>query len=90
VDAAWSIQSLCTAVALLLSDPAPESPLSTPAGNLLRVGDVVGYKSMAKMYAEKFARTTNEFFRAPRRQRHRPNAPKCPDYRYLQQAATSQ
>jgi peroxin-4 len=69
---AWSIQSLCTAVVLLLSDPAPESPLNTLAGNLLRVGDVVGYKSMAQMYAEKFAPTTNEFYDRARAARSAP------------------
>jgi peroxin-4 len=61
---AWSIQSLCTAVALLLSHPAPDSPLNVLAGNLLRIGDVVGYRSMASMYADKFAPTKNELFEA--------------------------
>jgi peroxin-4 len=56
---AWSIQSLCTAVSLLMSQPAPDSPLNTLAGNLLRCGDDVGYYSMAAMYARKFAATRN-------------------------------
>lgn len=56
---AWGIQTLCTAVQLLMGEPAPDSPLNTLAGNLLRLGDKVGYQSMGSMYARKFAPTKN-------------------------------
>lgn len=57
---AWGIQTLCTAVQLLLSEPVPDSPLNTLAGNLLRYHDEVGYRSMASMYARKYAHKKNE------------------------------
>jgi peroxin-4 len=71
---AWNIQSLCTAVSLLLSNPAPESSLNTLAGTLLQVGDDLAFRSMAAMYAVKFAPTVNEMYekakRAPRSDSH--------------------
>jgi peroxin-4 len=42
-----------------MGHPAPDSPLNTLAGNLLRYGDEVGYHSMAAMYAKTFAPTVN-------------------------------
>lgn len=42
-----------------MGEPAPDSPLNTLAGNLLRLGDKVGYQSMGSMYARKFAPTKN-------------------------------
>ena len=56
---AWGISSLCTAIELLLSQPVPDSPLNTLAGNLLRANDVVGYNSMASMYADIYAAKRN-------------------------------
>lgn len=58
---AWSIQSMCTAIQLLMDEPVADSPLNTLAGNLLRIGDNVGYWSMASMYARKFAPTRNTY-----------------------------
>lgn len=52
---AWTLQSACRAIGLLLSDPAPESPLNCDAGNLLRNGDLRGFRSLAKMYTSLFA-----------------------------------
>ena len=47
---AWTLQSTCQAIAALMSDSAPDSPLNCDAGNLLRGGDVRGYNSLARMY----------------------------------------
>ena len=47
---AWTLQSVCRAVAALLSHPEADSPLNCDAGNLIRNGDGRGFKSMAKMY----------------------------------------
>ena len=66
---AWGIQSLCTAIRLLLSEPVAESPLNTLAGNLLRFHDVVGYRSMALLYAKKFAKTENVLMAKAKAQR---------------------
>ena len=57
----WGVQTMCSAIQQLLSDPAPNSPLNTLAGNLLRYNDNVGYRSMVRMYARKFASTVNTF-----------------------------
>ena len=47
---AWTLQSVCRAVAALLSHPEADSPLNCDCGNLIRSGDMRGYKSMASMY----------------------------------------
>lgn len=47
---AWTLQSVCRAVAALLSHPEADSPLNCDCGNLIRSGDMRGYRSMAKMY----------------------------------------
>jgi peroxin-4 len=52
---AWTLQSSCRAIIILLSDPEPDSPLNCDAGNLLRNGDVRGFQSLAKMYTALFA-----------------------------------
>ncbi|KEG00299.1 ubiquitin-conjugating enzyme E2, putative [Plasmodium vinckei vinckei] len=52
---AWTIQSLCRAILFLLNEPNAESPLNCDAGNLIRSGDVKGFKSMAKMYTKEYA-----------------------------------
>ncbi|GAQ84201.1 ubiquitin-conjugating enzyme [Klebsormidium nitens] len=49
---AWTLQSVCRAVIALLSHPEPDSPLNCDCGNLLRAGDLRGYKSMARMYTK--------------------------------------
>lgn len=52
---AWTLQSTCRAIIVLLSDAEPESPLNCDAGNLLRNGDIRGFKSVARMYTSLYA-----------------------------------
>eukprot|EP00871_Galdieria_phlegrea_P001916 jgi/Galph1/2725/GphlegSOOS_G1387.1 len=52
---AWTLQSICRAILVLLSHPEPESPLNCDAGNLLRAGDLRGYRSVAKMFTTLYA-----------------------------------
>eukprot|EP00826_Nyctotherus_ovalis_P040168 TRINITY_DN3925_c0_g1_i11.p2 TRINITY_DN3925_c0_g1~~TRINITY_DN3925_c0_g1_i11.p2 ORF type:complete len:160 (-),score=22.52 TRINITY_DN3925_c0_g1_i11:165-644(-) len=47
---AWTLESVCRAIINLLSDPNADSPLNCDCGNLIRGGDMRGYKSMALMY----------------------------------------
>ncbi|XP_064985714.1 protein PEROXIN-4 isoform X1 [Musa acuminata AAA Group] len=47
---AWTLQSVCRAIIALMAHPEPDSPLNCDSGNLLRSGDVRGYRSMARMY----------------------------------------
>lgn len=67
---AWGIQTLCTAIQSLLAEPAPDSPLNTLAANLLKCGDNVGYRSMGKLYAKKFAFTKNIFMEEEKNQQN--------------------
>ncbi|CBH13100.1 ubiquitin carrier protein, putative [Trypanosoma brucei gambiense DAL972] len=48
---AWTISSVCRAIISLLTEPDARSPFNCDAGNLLRAGDVMGYNSLARMYA---------------------------------------
>lgn len=48
---AWTLSSVCRAVSSLLSSPDADSPLNCDAGNLVRMGDLVGFRSMVRMYA---------------------------------------
>merc|ERR1719240_1104628 len=52
---AWGLQSACRAIIALLSDPEADSPLNCDAGNMIRAGDMIAYKSMAKMYTTEHA-----------------------------------
>jgi peroxin-4 len=52
---AWSLQSACRAITSILSEPVHDSPLNCDAGNMLRAGDLVAFRSMAKMYCVEFA-----------------------------------
>eukprot|EP00933_Yihiella_yeosuensis_P055815 TRINITY_DN54744_c0_g1_i1.p1 TRINITY_DN54744_c0_g1~~TRINITY_DN54744_c0_g1_i1.p1 ORF type:complete len:152 (+),score=22.72 TRINITY_DN54744_c0_g1_i1:169-624(+) len=52
---AWTLQYVCRAVIALLLDPNADSPLNCDAGNLIRSGDMRGFKSMAKMYTVEHA-----------------------------------
>ena len=52
---AWTLNSVCRAVIALLSHPEADSPLNCDCGNLIRNGDMRGYRSMAKMYTQMHA-----------------------------------
>lgn len=47
---AWGLQAACRAVLALLSDPDADSPLNCDAGNMIRGGDMMAYRSTANMY----------------------------------------
>mmetsp|Transcript_57755 Transcript_57755/g.137475 ORF Transcript_57755/g.137475 Transcript_57755/m.137475 type:complete len:152 (-) Transcript_57755:80-535(-) len=52
---AWTLQCLCRAILALMQEPNADSPLNCDAGNLIRNGDVRGFRSMAKMYTAEHA-----------------------------------
>eukprot|EP00930_Biecheleria_cincta_P079349 TRINITY_DN67150_c0_g1_i1.p1 TRINITY_DN67150_c0_g1~~TRINITY_DN67150_c0_g1_i1.p1 ORF type:complete len:153 (+),score=27.03 TRINITY_DN67150_c0_g1_i1:62-520(+) len=52
---AWTLQYVCRAVIALMLDPNADSPLNCDAGNLIRGGDLRGFKSMARMYTAEYA-----------------------------------
>lgn len=52
---AWGLRTVCLAVLILLGDPEPSSPFNCDAGNLLREGDLLGYSSLVRYYAGRFA-----------------------------------
>jgi len=54
---AWTLESVCRAIINLMSDPNADSPLNCDCGNLIRGGDLKGYKSMANMYTIEYALT---------------------------------
>jgi hypothetical protein len=51
----WSLKSVMRAIIALLQEPNADSPLNCDAGNLIRSGDVRGFRSMAKMYTVEHA-----------------------------------
>ncbi|CEM28690.1 unnamed protein product [Vitrella brassicaformis CCMP3155] len=52
---AWTLLYVCRAVIALLYAPNAESPLNCDAGNLIRSGDLRGFRSMARMYTRELA-----------------------------------
>jgi len=54
-SAAYTLQSVCRSIIVLLANPEPESPLNCDCGNLLRCGDKRGFRSLAKMYTHQYA-----------------------------------
>uniref|UniRef100_A0A6B2LNL0 UBC core domain-containing protein n=1 Tax=Arcella intermedia TaxID=1963864 RepID=A0A6B2LNL0_9EUKA len=49
-SAVYTLTAVCRSIINLLDSPEPDSPLNCDCGNLLRSGDVRGFKSMARMY----------------------------------------
>ena len=52
---AWTLQSTCLAILVLLDNPDPTSPLDCDSGNLLRAGDTQGYRSLVKLFVRMHA-----------------------------------
>lgn len=52
---AWTLQSACRAIMLLLEAPEADSPLNCDAGNMVRAGDARAYRSTARMYCAQLA-----------------------------------
>ena len=49
-NAMWTLESVARAIVNLLLNPNADSPLNCDAGNTIRAGDMLAFKSMAKMY----------------------------------------
>lgn len=45
-----SLETVCRAILDLMMHPNADSPLNCDAGNLIRNGDLLGYRYLAKMY----------------------------------------
>ena len=52
---AWTLESVCLAIQVLLTEPDETSPLNCDAGNLLRCRDRRGYNSIVRMYTRLYA-----------------------------------
>ncbi len=51
----WTLENCLRAIQALLGNPDASSPLNCDAGNLIRSGDLLGFHSLARMYAAEFA-----------------------------------
>ena len=49
-NAMWTLESVARAIVNLLLNPNADSPLNCDAGNAIRAGDMLAFKSMARMY----------------------------------------
>ncbi|EPR61286.1 ubiquitin conjugating enzyme E2, putative [Toxoplasma gondii ME49] len=52
---AWNLHYVCLAICALMDIPNADSPLNCDAGNLIRSGDLRGFRSMARMYTIEYA-----------------------------------
>jgi len=57
--AVYTLVSVCRSITNLLDTPEPDSPLNCDCGNLLRSGDVRGFRSLARMYTRLYASFQN-------------------------------
>jgi peroxin-4 len=51
----WTIVSTCEAIRMLMGEPQPLSPLNVDCAKLLRIGDLLGYESLCRMYTREYA-----------------------------------
>lgn len=51
----WGLRAILRAIIALLVDPNADSPLNCDAGNLIRGGDMLGFRTMARMYTLEYA-----------------------------------
>ena len=49
----WTLLTTMQAIRMLLDNPEPDSPLNVDAANILRAGDIKGYRSYIQMLVEK-------------------------------------
>lgn len=57
----WTIESVIRAVGVMLLQPNADSPFNCDAGNLIRLGDKVGYDSLAQYYTKLYGISKAEF-----------------------------
>lgn len=57
----WTLEAICRAISVLLSNPNADNPLNCDCGNLIRNKDTVGFYSMAKMYVLEYAINKKDF-----------------------------
>ena len=56
----WTLESIARAIVNLLLNPNADSPLNCDAGNAIRAGDILAFKSMARMYTVEEAMQTSK------------------------------
>lgn len=54
----WNLESVCTALLMLLQEPNAESPLNCDAGNVIRANDIRAFNTLARMYTIEHAMDT--------------------------------
>ena len=57
----WNVMSLEAAISSILMDPNADSPLNCDAGNMIRGGDLVGFRSTARLCAKTYGISKKEY-----------------------------